>query len=211
LVFIGNEKVGYNLIEKILTYQKIQSFNIGFCFNSRTIYNKFKPLIKNNFTYYSIYLSKELGTDITPTVLMYDDISRKYTFEHIIKLHTKTIQNQYEDLTNYLLNQPLDDLIQKKHNYCNCIGHDNYYIYLNEDLYNKILLHETSSFLDTKKCFVGGTIFYSPNKAFKETIEFVKKTNFRSYFFNNLYENNSINKNYSPIHFIERVFGIVHH
>jgi hypothetical protein len=211
LVFIGNEMVGYNLIEKILTYQRIQPFNIGFCFNSRTIYNKFKPLIKKNFTYYSIYLSKELGTDITPTVLMYDDISRKYTFEHIIKLHTKTIQNQYEDLTNYLLNQSLDELIQKKHKYCNCIGHNNYYIYLNEDLYNKMLLHDTSSFLDTKKCFVGGTIFYSPNKVFKETIEFVKKTNFRSYFFNNLYENNSINQNYSPIHFIERVFGIVNH
>ena len=210
LVFMGNEKVGYDLIERILTYQRIQDFNIGFCFNSKTNYNKFKPIIKKNFTYYSIYLSKELGTDITSTMLMYDDISRKYSFEHIIKLHTKSIQNQYNDLTTYLLTKPLNELIKKKHKYCNCIGHENYYIYLNEDLYNKIVLYETKSFLDTKKCFVGGTIFYCSNKVFKETLEFMKKTNFRSYFFNNLYENNSINQNYSPIHFLERVFGIVH-
>jgi len=209
LVFIGNETIGYNLIEKIVNYQKIQKFNIGFCFNSKTIYHKFKPIIKTTFIYYSIYLSKELGTDITPTMLMYDDISRKYNVEHIIKLHTKSIQNQYEDLTNYLLNQPLNELIKKKHKYCNCIGNHKYYIYLNEDVYNKTLLHKTNSFLDVKKCFVGGTIFYCPNKVFKETFEFIKKTNFRSYFFNNLYENNTINQDYSPIHFIERVFGIV--
>ena len=114
LVFIGNEQIGYDLIEKILNYQRKQEFNIGFCFNSKIIYNKFKSIIKNNFIYYSIYLSNELGTDITSTILMYDSISRKYNFEHIIKLHTKSIKNQYNDLTDYLLNYPLIELLKKK-------------------------------------------------------------------------------------------------
>jgi hypothetical protein len=210
LVFVGNEQIGYDLIRKIYNYKKIQEFNIGFCFNSKIIYNKFKSIIKNNFTYYSIYLSNELGTDITSTILMYDSIYRKYNFEHIIKLHTKSIKNQYNDLTNYLLNFPLIELLKKKNKNCNCIGHEKYYINLNDDLYNKVNLYEMSSFLNKKKCFVAGTIFYCPNKVFKETLEFMKKTNFRLYFFNNLYENNGINKNYSPIHFLERVFGTVH-
>jgi hypothetical protein len=209
LVFVGNKKVGNNLIKKIIAYKSIQECNIAFCFNSRTIYDHFKKIIQKHFTYYSIYLSNEFGTDITPTILMYDDISRKYNFEHIIKLHTKSIEVQYNHLTDYLLEIPLNELVEKKHKYCNCIGYDKYYIYLNEDLFNKLNLMETSSFLDTKKCFVGGTIFYCPNEVFHKTVEFIKKTNFHSYLFNNLYENNSINQYYSPIHFLERVFGII--
>ena len=121
----------------------------------------------------------------------------------------KSIKNQYEELTHFLLDKPLAELIKYKNKYSNCIGHEKYYIFLNDDLFNKIILYETSTFLNTKKCFVGGTIFYCENRVFKQTLEFMKKTNFRSYFFNNLYENNCINQNYSPIHFLERVFGIV--
>jgi hypothetical protein len=43
----------------------------------------------------------------------------------------------------------------------------------------------------------------------QKVCEFVKNNNFKCYLFNNLYENNSINKNYSPIHFLERLFGII--
>ena len=42
----------------------------------------------------------------------------------------------------------------------------------------------------------------------QKVVDFVKNNNFKSYLLNNLYENNSINKNYSPIHFLERLFGI---
>jgi hypothetical protein len=57
--------------------------------------------------------------------------------------------------------------------------------------------------------FVGGTIFYAENIVFEKVIEFLKNNNYRSYFLNNLYENNSINKEFSPIHFLERLFGII--
>lgn len=209
LVFIGNEKIGHELMNKILDYKKIQEFNISFCFNCKTICQHFKSFIRNNFTYYSIYLSNQLGTDITSTLLMYDSISRNYHFEHIIKLQTKSIENQFHELTNYLLHKPLNELLLKKNKKCNCIGAPKYYMYLNRDMFNRSLLAETKVFLNRNNCFVFGTIFYCPNKVFKETFEFMKKTNVRSYFLNNLYENNMINKDYSPIHFLERVFGIV--
>jgi hypothetical protein len=57
--------------------------------------------------------------------------------------------------------------------------------------------------------FIGGTIFYTSNRAFLKVLEFMKKTNYRSYLLNNLYENNSINKDFSPIHFLERLFGCI--
>ena len=209
LVFIGNEEIGIDLIKKILEYKKIQKFNISFCFISQNILNKFKFVIKKNFSYYSVYLSNNLGTDITPTILMYDDIIQNYSFQHIIKLHTKSILNQYNDLTSYLLNKPLNKLLSKKHYYSNCIGHSNYYLFLKDDIFNKILLFNHHNHIDIKKAFVGGTIFYCEKKVFDTVVNFIKKYNFKSYLLNNLYENNSINKNYSPIHFIERLFGII--
>jgi len=208
LVFIGNEERGIDLIEKIIEYKKVQRLNVSFCFNSVTILNNLKIKIKDSFQYYAIYLSKEFGTDITPTLLMYDDILKNYDFKHIIKLHTKSITNQYNDLTDYLLSMPLKTLCTKKKK-SNCIGNNNYYTILQNDVFNKHLLFTHSSCINTNHTFVAGTIFYCENIVVKKVIEFIKNNNFKSYLLNNLYENNSINKSYSPIHFLERLFGII--
>ena len=208
LVFIGNEEKGNDLIEKLIEYKKTQRMNVSFCFNSLSIMNNLKLKIKDFFQYYAIYLSKEFGTDITPTLLMYDDISKNHEFKHIIKLHTKSITDQYEDLTKYLLSVPLKTLCLKKHN-SNCIGNENYYTILKDDVFNKQLLFSHHTYLNIEKTFVAGTIFYCENIVMQKVVDFVKNNNFKSYLLNNLYENNSINKNYSPIHFLERLFGII--
>ena len=44
---------------------------------------------------------------------------------------------------------------------------------------------------------------------FESQLNYLVDNNYRSYFLNNLYENNCINKDYSPIHFIERLFGVI--
>jgi hypothetical protein len=209
IVFIGNEERGIDLINKIIEYKKVQRLNISFCFNSFSIMNNLKSKIKDNFKYYGIYLTKEFGTDITPTLLMFEDISKKYDFQHIIKLHTKSITNQYEELTTYLLSMPLKTLCNNNNNNSNCIGNPKYYTILQKDVFNKQLLFTHHSLIDPRKTFVAGTIFYSESKYFKEVIKFIKNNNFKSYLLNNLYENNSINKNYSPIHFLERLFGVI--
>ena len=209
LVFVGNETVGKLLIDKIINYKSIQKFNIAFCFNSQEVANSFKKVIKRNFTNYSIYISKEMGTDITPTLLMYNDISNKYTFKHVIKLHTKSILPLFHDLTNELLSMPLSKLVEYKRNDCNCIGHPKQYVGLKHDPWNKVCLTKSHSNVDIKKKFVAGTIFYAENLVFDAVIKFMKENNFRSYLLNTLYENNSINRDYSPIHFLERLFGII--
>jgi hypothetical protein len=59
LVFIGNEKIGINLINKIMEYKKIENeLNVAFCFH-KNIYKRnskeLKKMIKDN---YKIFDSK---------------------------------------------------------------------------------------------------------------------------------------------------------
>ena len=209
LAFIGNEEKGNDLVNRIIAYKKIQNFNIAFCFNlNGKVADNMKNKIKDNFEFYSVYECKECGTDITPTLLMYDDISKKHNFEHIIKLQTKSIVKPYNELTNFVLSFPIDELRLFKSNTCNCIGHPDYYIGLKEDMFNNELKLNNILDININNTFVGGTIFYCEKWVFDKTLEMMKRK-YKIYLFNNLYENNSINMSNSPIHFLERVFGSI--
>ena len=69
---------------------------------------------------------------------MYNHICKKHNFDYIIKLHTKTIKNEYNDLTNFLLSNNLSTLKKNiNKNLSNCVGPDNYYLSMNHDIFNK--------------------------------------------------------------------------
>ena len=210
LVFIGNEELGVDLLNYIIRYKKFQpEFNVAFCFNNKiSTIDKIKQMIKDNFEFYAIYKCNEFGTDIIPTMLMYNDIIKSHHFPHIIKLHTKRIKAHYVKLTRFLLSTPLKTLIKNKQPNCNCIGFPENYIPLRDDIYNKTILSRYKSQMK-QNTFVAGTIFYTTDVVFDSVLKFMKTNNYREYLLNNLYENNSINRDYSPIHFLERVFGII--
>ena len=212
LVFIGNEEIGIDLLQRIVNYKKINNeFNISICFNNKKIIeNKvIKNLIRDNFDFYAIYLSNEFGTDITPTLLMYNDIIKEHTFNHIYKFHTKSITNAFNELTDFLLSMPLNELLGYKINKCNCISHEEYYVDLKDDNYNYKLIQQNRAYLNQDSYFVAGTIFYTTNRVMDTVLNYTIMNNYRSFYFNNLYENNQINNDYSPIHFIERLFGTI--
>ena len=212
LVFIGNIEIGNNLLEKIIKYKKIELFNIVFCFNSISIYNHFKNIIFKNFVYFSIYFTNEYGTDIQPSILTYNHICKKYNFKYITKLHTKSQENEYNDLTNFLLTNKLSKLIELLllyKNKSNCVNANNYYLSLNNDIFNKKILEKYEKLTNKNKYFVKGTIFFTDDETMLKVIYFIKNTNYKSFIFNNLYENNSINNDYSPTHYLERLFGII--
>jgi hypothetical protein len=218
LVFIGNEQIGIDLIQRIIKYKELQNnFNVAFCFNCNTMktmknFKNIKEMITNNFDFYAIYKSKELGSDIIPTLLMYDDIIKSHKFNHIFKFHTKTVSKLYTNLTDYLISKPLIELINENEHHssmCNCIGEPNCYINLQIDYFNNSLKQKYLSKIDDHKKFVAGTIFYASSTIFDAILDFVKNNNYRSFLLNNLYENNSINKDFSPNHFLERLFGII--
>lgn len=209
LVFIGNQRKGKTLVDYLIKYVKIQDCNIAFCFNiNNNVDENFRNYIKDNLKWFAVYEAKEFGTDITPTILMYDDIQKTFHFNHIIKLHSKTIEPSFTDLTKFLLDKPLNKLVLYKNPTCNCIGPKNYYIKVNKDKFNNELKIRYIQVIKINNHFVSGTIFYSPGKVFKNCLQFFKN-HYKIFLFNNLYENNSINLNNSPIHFLERLFGCI--
>jgi len=212
LVFLGNEELGINLINRIIEYKNInKEFNISFCINKSSIkcLKKIKKLIINNFDFYAIYYSKEFGTDITPTLLMYNDIIKNHNIKHILKFHTKSISHLYNTLTNYLLSKPITQIIRYKKRDCNCIGPSECYISIAHDKFNNELKDREKMYINNNYFFVAGTIFYAENIVFDKVLDFIKNNNYRAYLLNNLYENNSINQDFSPIHFLERLFGSI--
>jgi hypothetical protein len=110
--FIGNLEVGINLINNIINYKKKQpEFNLAICIHKDLCKNKeFKNLIINNFDFYAIYISREFGNDITPTLFMNHLIRQKHSFKYIIKVHTKTDKNIFDQSTDYLLSKSLIEL-----------------------------------------------------------------------------------------------------
>jgi len=212
LVFLGNETVAIDLLKRIIKYKTLKAdFNIAFCINTSSIKDKteIKQLVRDNFDFYAIYYSKEFGTDITPTILMYNDIIKTHNIKHIIKLHTKTITDMYDNLTNFLLDRPFEELMKEKQDNCNCIGPPDLYRPLYHDSFNRQLQEKYSDQIHGTHSFVMGTIFYTENATFQRVLGFIKNNNYRPYLFNNLYENNSINQEFSPIHFLERLFGVI--
>jgi hypothetical protein len=171
--------------------------------------SQIKKLIRENFDFYAIYYSNEFGTDITPTMLMYNDIIKKHNVKHILKFHTKTISDLYNNLTDFLLSNPIYKILENKNPYSNCIGPFHSYINIKDDKFNNMLKNKYKDNIHENYSFVAGTIFYTKNEVFNKVLEFIKKNNYRSYLLNNLYENNSINYDFSPIHFVERLFGTI--
>lgn len=211
LVFLGDEPIGVDLLNKIIEYKKIEpDFNIAFCFH-KNVYkyhsDKLKKMIKDNFEFYSIYVSNEFGNDILPTLLMYNDIIKTHNFNHIIKLHTKSCSTQYVNCVSYLLSLPIHELITHPKENCNCIGYS--YLDIGEDFYNTDIKNLYQPDINLHYSFVPGSMFYTNSIVMKNMLSLIKKIGYRSFFLNNLYDTNAINDKFSPIHFLERLFGII--
>jgi hypothetical protein len=215
LVFVGNETIGLDLLNKLVNYKRFHTaLNIAFCMNCNEKFSHLKTQIAANFKHYAIYISNEMGTDITPTLLMYSDIRKKHrqpAFQHIIKLQTKSVSKAYTDLTDFLLDKPLDALISMKRIDSNCIGNPAYYasVHPKDDVFNQLLIQKHNPYIHLRFKFIKGTIFYCETRVFDVVLNFIASNTHLSYLLNNLYENNSVNYDNSPIHHIERLFGII--
>jgi len=209
LIFIGNEPIGQDLINKVILYKEIEKFDVAICFSSTDLFKKMKDKIIFNFKYVAIYISNEFGNDIMPTILMYDNLSQYINYEHIIKLQTKSDINKYNELTNYLLSKTINNLLLEKRIDCNCIANHKYYFHVSRDGLNTIYYRRYNDYVDRNCHFVEGTIFYISSIHFYYVLNFIKKNNFHEYILNNLYDNNCTFQDNSPIHFLERLFGII--
>jgi hypothetical protein len=210
IVFIGNEQKGIELLNKLIVYSKIQTFSLAFCINYKLI-NVFKEkILEYNFDSFVIYCCNEFGNDITPSLLVYDEINKIIDFTYVIKLHTKTDNTIFHNFIDYLLDKQIKDLLYYKNNHCNCIGFS--YINIKNDyFFNKIRFNvkllEKYENKFTNFLFVPSTIFFTFKNNFTNVLIFFME-NFKTIFLQNTYDNNSININESYVHFMERLFGV---
>jgi hypothetical protein len=202
LVYIGNEEIGNILIEKIKKYKSKQDFAVVFIIN-KNINIDIKPL--EFFENYAVYKTNEFGNDIVPTLLVYRNIViLNFDYEYIIKLHTKS-NSYFERATNYLLNEPLEELLLRKISRCNTISHSYYNI--KADKFNLNLYKKYKNLIRNEN-FSVGTIFLINKDIFFKVLLFLVD-NYKYCVFNNMYDDNSVNRHNSYVHFIERLFGLL--
>ena len=211
LVFIDDAQKGIDLLNKIIEYKKIEpEFNIAFCFH-KNIYKyhstALKKTIKDNFDLYSIYVSAEFGSDIIPTLLMYNDIIKTHNFKHIIKLHTNSCSTHYMNSVSYLLRSPIKELITYSKDNSNCIGYS--YLDISTEAYNNYINNLYKSDINVNFSYVPGSVFYTNNVVMIRVLSVLKNISFRYLFLNYLYDATAINDHFTHVHFLERLFGIV--
>ena len=208
LFYIGNEQNYRNILIKIKNYYNIQEFSLAFCIHYKLV-NNVLPIIKEYFnTNFIVYSSNEAGNDIVPSLLAYDEIvsNFNYSFNYIIKIHTKSDALFLQKATDYLLNSDLNNLLLKNNANSSSIGFD--YIEKKNDPFNANLCSQLIRIL-VKKEFVPGTIFLTTKCIFDKVLIFFKD-NYKTIFLQNMYDNNSLNKDASYVHFMERLFGYLH-
>lgn len=207
IFYIGNEKNMNTIIRKIKKYHMIQKFTIAFCIVDNLI-NNIVPLIKYEIKIpYIIYSLNEFGNDITPSLLVYDDIinTKNCKFEYVIKIHTKSNVTFFNKAVDYLFHCDLDNLLLDKNNNSSSIGFN--YMKDTEDVFNKILISKYSNLFINNE-FVPGTMLLTEKNTFDKVLQFLKD-NYKIIFYQNMYDNNSLNRDKSYVHFMERLFGYV--
>jgi hypothetical protein len=201
LVYIGNENIGNILIEKIKKYKSIQDFAVVFIINTNI---NMDLKVFEVFDNYAVYKTNEFGNDIVPTLLVYKNIVLNFDYEYIIKLHTKS-NSYFERATNYLLKEPLEELLKRKISNCNTTSLSYYNI--KADKFN-LNLYKKYKNLIRNGYFSVGTIFLIKKENFFKVLQFLLD-NYKYCVFNNMYDDNSVNRHNSYVHFIERLFGII--
>jgi hypothetical protein len=207
--YIGNYTIGFKLIQKIVASGRKHTANI-FIFKNIEDYTCLQEVIAM-FPTRIVFKCKEYGTDIIPTLQTIHAI-KQYNINYIYKLHTKTDNKWFDECTDYLLQTPPDKLkstlISKNKN---CIGHKDYYlnIHHSSEVDHCQKLKQKYSKLFDKTDFIKGSMFFCNIAVFTTILKFIQENNYQSYFLNNCYDTNIVNFDNSPIHFLERLFGII--
>jgi len=215
LAFIGNLDIGLKIIKTIINFKNIQDFQLAICikksiYNNEDDRNEIMNLLNKSNLNYILYISNELGNDVTPTLLMYDDIRNNYSFDYVIKTHTKSDELMLKSLNYTVFSTKLENKImsQQNNNKSFCFGNFKFYCNVDNDNMNR-KLYDSFRHLIKKDHFVSGTIFFTNFRVMDNMLIFMK-SNYFDIFLQNLYDNNQINKNSSYPHFMERLFGYIH-
>lgn len=211
VIFIGSAHLGIKLIQKLLKNNKHLNENTNYVFIIKKLIKSFDIicLIKKNFRNYSIYAVNEYGSDIIPSMIVYD-LVKNNKYNHVIKLHTKNSNiTQFNEMIDYLLSTDISHLhlIYNLDKISNCIGEPTYRHMIVHEKLNKNIMNTFKHIVDdTKTHFCIGSMFYTKPIVMNKILEHIKD-NYKMYLYNNMYDNNTFFYSNSPVHFLERLFG----
>ena len=207
IAFIRDENIGEILINKIIAYKQIQSFALAIIFKNTNLYEKFITIITDSIENYAMFISKEYGNEVIPTLMAYNKIKSQIQFDSVIKLHTKSNISWFTDTTDFLLTKTLDQLeeLNNQNLLSNCLNAPKYIYTDTDQRINRKILDKYANNID-KRYFVAGTIFFCKSMVFDKIIEIIK-SDCAMYWNNTLYEFNNIIYINSPAHALERLLG----
>ena len=194
LLFWGDNEIGHKILKKLE--------NINFQFNLLII--KKKGLDYKFSSNYFIIETNEYGNDIIPGIIGFNFINQLLIFDYILKLQTKSNdvwRNENIDYFLYKNEQEFIDLLENKEFVCNPK-------YERNICFKMISKESFEGFYQEGDTFPAGSIFFVKKSKFENIIKFIKKYGYLKYFLQNLYDNHSVLRKKSPIHFLERLFGV---
>ena len=210
LVYIGNADIGFDILNKIYSSQHHITGNVFIVFKNMKLYHSIfntKLRTKLKVSYITVLRRTDYGNDILPTLMLYNMVKKYIHHKYIVKVHTKTNKQWRNNCLNFILDSSFNQLINLL-KYNNCICHPKYYKELHHDRYNMKLVTKNANIINPYKGFCAGSIFFCSNNVFDQVLIHVIE-NFRCYFFFSNYDNNLINSDNSPPHFLERLFGVI--
>lgn len=209
LVFIGTVDVGVQLIQKVVEYRHLSNNNnhtvaVAWCVTERLV-SQIKPILPQ-WSNSAAFASRELGSDITPTLLTYECLCQKHPnaiaqTSHIIKVHTKRKPGLFNRATDFVLQYPPPPIPARSA----CAGFQ--YVSARHDMYNRQLMRQYADLL-VRPCFVPTTIFRTTRGSFERVLAWFRQ-HYMTCLLQNMYDTNRTNMHSSCAHFMERLFGYV--
>lgn len=206
ILFIGDNVIGTGIIKDLINNLNSKKVTLGVILLEMD--DNIINLIKNNFKSYIISVSIDFGSDIPSSNILFNIVKKKIKFKYVLKIHSKSnISWRYLLIQPFITNNLESLIMYMELNNYNMCGSKKCLINLEKDKFCKNLINNLYDENDIKNSsFIGGTIFLCKKKIYENALKKIKPYN-RAMFINSFYYKNDIINN-SPVHTLERIFGI---
>ena len=157
IIFIGNTSIGIKLLEQVHNYIIKNKCYVSICISNHIFIDTqllfyINQLIQSiGIDCVFIYTCAEMGNDITPSLLMCNELKKNCkqynNCKYIIKIHTKSMATWSMLLTNFIFSKSLEQLktllnAEKK---SACIGSNNYKMAVESSFKNNTLFTKNNT------------------------------------------------------------------
>lgn len=198
LIHIGDLDKGEYILNNLLINNILQ--------NNLLLITSTEDINLDNYSNYIFYKIKNLGNDITPGLKIYLD-NKNINHDYVLKLHTKSDDKIFFQLTNYFLENYhtivslFNDDIELEFN-----TFEKFYVNINQDKFCKKIINKYMPYLSNDFTFCCITFFFTRKNILLEKINLIRDS-LKPLLINNYYYDNLMFLNNSIVHGIERIIS----